>query len=476
MLASRSSPHGAAIWPRPRPPFPLLPGADRRATLVAGPRRAATRSSPSAVVAPLLVCAASTASRAVGSPSGGCSHLVRAYSDVPTESGKAPRRHDSGLLLSRFSQAHPRSLLNHLDFDLTDPAAAADDAGSWVAGLVEIDHVGSAATADSTRYVDHSGAFDSSLEHVTTFDESAQVVGDAGQCFDPAGIAPAPAFLDHLPDWFDCDATHLDLLAQGATAEAAPDCDPSGSGTTTARSTSRDPDTRHQHADGRSCQVLAHEILESLSFRQYRKATAAEPSGADPEVHSPTAEQVLQETNDAMDGLQNLFGCHCARSPHLAMLYASLLSKILTCYQQAAGCKRSRGWSLSAPASIPSPPPSSSVSQSSSLVSQPGANNHTSSARPRTPTLSESTGFAIEPLQVSVGAFRVREESVQELIRTQLILGELGKLGTLIECFRNLGSRNGSSGSMDDLYSSLDLWLTGELSRTVSILKAGLFR
>lgn len=213
------------------------------------------------------------------------------------------------------------------------------------------------------------------------------------------------------------------------------------------------PDTSLLQTDSHSCHKLAYATLEGLSFRN--------DSLANGEHLTQTMDKVLNRNKQAVNSMHQLLQCPCSKSPHLAMLYASITSKILMWYQLAAGCtKPTTSWDyFSSLGNQPTPPLSASSSPSMTFVT------------PTSPVAAQNN-FVVTPMQFSVGAFSVDDESAQEALRKQLLLSELKKAGNLIDLLSIQGRDELASGEVNDIYSALGTWLKCELNRTIASLKS----
>lgn len=213
-----------------------------------------------------------------------------------------------------------------------------------------------------------------------------------------------------------------------------------------------------QQADTHNCNKLAYATLESLSFRQQDTLACASKG----EPLTQTMDKVLNRNKQAVHNMHQLLKCPCSKSPHLAMLYASIVSKVLMWYQLAAGCtKPTTSWDyFAALSNQPTPPLSASSSPSMAFV-QPGS-----------PGLAQSNQCIVTPMQFSVGAFSVDDESAQEALRKQLLLSELKKAGNLIDLLSIHGRDELATGEVNDVYSALGTWLRCELNRTIASLKS----
>jgi hypothetical protein len=186
------------------------------------------------------------------------------------------------------------------------------------------------------------------------------------------------------------------------------------------------------------CYTLAYSTLESLRIINPENSAGVELKSLD---------SVLSITKTAVSNVRQLLACSCSSDPHLAMLYSSITSKILTWYQIAAGVK---------PTSPPATPSLSSgaSSPSSSMFSSPMA----------TPS-SETTTFDIEVQPIKIGGFQF-DEAEQEALRRQVVLRELKKCATLVEALANWGS-GPKTGQAEFLYDVLGAWLKTELFKTL---------
>ncbi|KAK1752907.1 hypothetical protein QBC47DRAFT_49479 [Echria macrotheca] len=186
----------------------------------------------------------------------------------------------------------------------------------------------------------------------------------------------------------------------------------------------------------------------SESYGIFRDLICPSPTLHVPEDNSKTVtaqfDEVLHFNKNAIQRLGRLLSCPCAKSGHRAMVHASIISRILIWYQQAAG------WPTSSPSPPQTPSTEDAASDGGSVV--------------------RATGFAVESAPVLVGTFDVQDQTVQNCIRVQLVLSELKKVLELINAF----SSSGDSAEVGGLYSHLGNWLLGEQQRTVRILKARL--
>ena len=193
-------------------------------------------------------------------------------------------------------------------------------------------------------------------------------------------------------------------------------------------------------------------------------------SGDDQQV---PVDQILRLNREAGERLGLLLTCSCSRHPHLALLYASIISLILALYQQAARCSQMDSATDIKSSSVSSP---GSLSGSQS----PWSSTMTSSADGRSfgnSTINGAVGHALEPAQMTMGSFRVDDQEVRAALTIQLLLGEIKRAGHLIDL---LSSRSSSGidempvDGIDSLYRNLTAWLRREHSRIVESLKSRL--
>jgi len=188
------------------------------------------------------------------------------------------------------------------------------------------------------------------------------------------------------------------------------------------------------------CYTRAYSTLESLRIINPQNSS---------DIELKSLDSVLSITRDAVANVLQLLSCSCSSDPHLAMLYSSITSKILTWYQIAAGVK---------PASPPTSPPSLSAasSPSSSTFSSPLS----------TPS-SENSTFNIEMKPIKIGLFEF-DEDMQQALRREVVLRELRKCGSLVEALATWGISNVSKAQQAGyLYDVLGAWLKTELYKTL---------
>ncbi|KAF2200645.1 hypothetical protein GQ43DRAFT_441369 [Delitschia confertaspora ATCC 74209] len=224
----------------------------------------------------------------------------------------------------------------------------------------------------------------------------------------------------------------------------------------------------HSHC----CYTQAYAILESLHFR--RHATDVETFDG---ITDPPLDTLLATTKRSIRTLHQLLTCPCAHDPHLAMLYASITSKILSWYQRAAGIPTSSSPPATSAAIPPTPPLSST---GSSTVSSPSMSGLSCSIA-CTPRSAATPSFPIKLQPIRIGGFEFDDED-QYALRQAIILRELRKCSGLVDAianWRTSGSSSvgspGSAGqggeSAEFLFDVLGAWLKSELFRTMRELE-----
>ncbi|KAL9618841.1 MAG: hypothetical protein Q9160_006500 [Pyrenula sp. 1 TL-2023] len=129
-----------------------------------------------------------------------------------------------------------------------------------------------------------------------------------------------------------------------------------------------------------------------------------------------TLDKVLHSNKAALGNLSRLLDCSCAQQPHLALLYASIVSKILLRYRIAAHVQ-----SPSLPGVL-SKPLTSSFAQSSPISSKVG--------QPLRPG-------GVFPTSIQIGVFNMDEED-QLTLQRGLLLRETRKVEKVIDKMASL--------------------------------------
>ena len=209
------------------------------------------------------------------------------------------------------------------------------------------------------------------------------------------------------------------------------------------------------------------------SYELFRDLICPSPFLHAPEANVDTVsaglDTVLHFNNQAIDRLHRLLKCPCAKSGHRIMVHASIISRILIWYQQAAGWTGSSA-SETRPSADDGSPPAGSVASSSQPSS--GPTSEIDAGTP--PTLVQSTGFAVAQVPVSMGSFNVEDENMQDIIRNQLVMSELKKAANVIDLFTLQQTDECCVNGVGGLYSHLGAWLRSEHLRTVGMLKGRL--
>ncbi|RTE84733.1 hypothetical protein BHE90_000736 [Fusarium euwallaceae] len=135
---------------------------------------------------------------------------------------------------------------------------------------------------------------------------------------------------------------------------------------------------------------------------------------------------VLTRNRDVVGRLVVLLECPCARLPHTAMLYASIVSRVLLWYKQAV--------SNTSAAGVPCPP-TPSVQESA-----PSPSSSQSPSRLDVGDASGNVGVSVLPAPVTVGTFQSHDHGLQTALTNTLILSELKRVGSLIDAFLSLGT------------------------------------
>ncbi|KAI0123644.1 hypothetical protein BJ170DRAFT_639895 [Xylariales sp. AK1849] len=194
---------------------------------------------------------------------------------------------------------------------------------------------------------------------------------------------------------------------------------------------------------------------------------------------------VLTRSREVVGRLELLLKCPCARSAHMAMLYASIVSRILLWYQQAAWSATSTSTSAGT-SSLPSTP-AILAAQDPMLLLSNSAMLKTFDAEAAD---DNSSGVSVLPTPVMVGTFQSDDRNLQTALTNCLLLSELRKVGSLIDSFISIGTGTSNSQTTGDacptgeefrtgvadasLFASLGTWLRTEHGRIVQKARSGL--
>ncbi len=255
-----------------------------------------------------------------------------------------------------------------------------------------------------------------------------------------------------------------------------------------AATTAPTPPTPPPPTTGHECTQESKEIM-----RQLYCAHPSNPVSDGVPARTLDLGGVLTRNREVAVRLALLLRCPCARSPHMAMLYASVLSRVLLWYRQATWNTGPAGMmaaSSSSSSAFPATPPS--------LV---GTHETTPPLSSSSATLLKSfdtagtaddinTGVSVLPEPVTVGAFQSDDRSLQAALANHLVLSELKRVRSLIESFVSLGTSTPDFPNPGDacpaagefspavpdasLFASLGAWLRSEHARVEWKARSGL--
>jgi hypothetical protein len=233
------------------------------------------------------------------------------------------------------------------------------------------------------------------------------------------------------------------------------------------------------------CCREAYDILGSLCFLDLNDAPSV--SRSTPNSTSTTAgtahrvplDHILHLNRETSERLGRLLGCSCARYPLLALLYASIISRVMIWYKEAADCTQRASQS---PEAVAADTVLCHVSPSDSIIGSllPWSSTAVSTVNKSgayTPTLARGPTIAVAPTKMTMGSFEIDDQQVQTALRIQLLLGEMRRTGRLIDLFT---SRSSSAvdeftfSGIDRLYKSLSSWLKEEYSETSDAIRSRL--
>ncbi|KAK0506861.1 hypothetical protein JMJ35_010715 [Cladonia borealis] len=213
-----------------------------------------------------------------------------------------------------------------------------------------------------------------------------------------------------------------------------------------------------------NCYVIANSTLAILNVlpRPLNDSNSSETttsSGCASTQVAQSLDDVLSCTRDAMGNMQHLLKCSCARDPHMAMLHASIIMRILFWHQLVAGIRTSSYLPLPTPdgggmGAYMDPFASSSSTGTPAGWSSSGRGSCSSS----TPT----TFIAPEP--VRLGNY-IPDQEDQEHMQRLFLLINLQKVKQLIDAFAQVAEL--VDAGPNNLHTTLASWLNSELGQAV---------
>ncbi|KAK3995117.1 hypothetical protein QBC44DRAFT_356804 [Cladorrhinum sp. PSN332] len=206
-----------------------------------------------------------------------------------------------------------------------------------------------------------------------------------------------------------------------------------------------------------SCALEPYEIFANLIC----PAKDMHPPESNSDHVAVNLDQVLHCNRKAIDRLIPLLKCPCSASTHRLMVHASIISRILMWYQQAAG------WASGSSGST--------AREFIDLDDNGASGTFPSLARlgRDADDLTRATGYVVIAVPPSLGTFGIEDENMQARIGNQLILSEVEKMSGLIEVLGSHIPFNSSSpgNSVTGMHALVAAWIRKEHSDLVNYLK-----
>ncbi|KAI1667287.1 Zn clus domain containing protein [Pyrenophora tritici-repentis] len=232
------------------------------------------------------------------------------------------------------------------------------------------------------------------------------------------------------------------------------------------------------------CFLEAYKILGRLAF-QGSNQTPCMPQSPTMSVsavfdmtHDVPLDHMLRCNRESSERLGRLLTCLCLSSPHHALLYASIIDRMLSRYQEATTD------TLAAASYHVSPSQPSPVSRSGSGSDFSAWSSVTCSTGTDDGGLSDSIATSshtrpnVKAAKVAIGNFNVDDIRVQTALKIQLLSGEMGRVKDLIDQFDlykcNGGSDEYTFGGGNGLFETLSSWLRSEHSKLANSLRSKL--
>ena len=215
-----------------------------------------------------------------------------------------------------------------------------------------------------------------------------------------------------------------------------------------------------------NCYVIANSTLAILNvlprpLNDNKSNETTNSSGCASTQAAQSLDDVLSCTRDAMGNMQHLLKCSCARDPHMAMLHASIIMRILFWHQLVAGIRTSSYLPLPTPsdggglASYMDPFTSSSSTNTPAGWSSSSGRGSCSSSTPTT---------FIAPEPVRLGNY-IPDQEDQEHMQRLFLLINLQKVKQLIDAFAQVAEL--VDAGPNNLHTTLASWLNSELGQAV---------
>ncbi|PVI01692.1 hypothetical protein DM02DRAFT_727749 [Periconia macrospinosa] len=248
-------------------------------------------------------------------------------------------------------------------------------------------------------------------------------------------------------------------------------------------------------AKDHECYHEPNRVLQSLTIRH---PDYGDKATGRPGVNVLPLPQILHANKAAIASFHRFLACGCSKGhPALVMLHASLVSRVLFFYREAAGFVVSEGrsdgynngdqythnnntnHSLNHNPNNNTNLPSSSSSSSTTTNNSPSPPQNPSTTTPTAspPPPPRQSCFIITDPPFKIGTFDIEHPDIQTAFRNQLIASEVRKLLPIVAGFVALERDETAKRSAVDgedhrgLYGDVGRWLEGEYRRTVEVFR-----
>ncbi|RMZ78592.1 hypothetical protein DV738_g3771, partial [Chaetothyriales sp. CBS 135597] len=286
-----------------------------------------------------------------------------------------------------------------------------------------------------------------------------------------------PDFTLHLPDEILMEQPKINMISsQLRAAASSPPMNSNSSVETNLFMTegALDPGSGSigsKAATDLECLTKLHEILESLSVPQSRQSDnkAALPSAAGFEnlTQPIPLDLILKLNRKATEGLGSLAPSSYARQPHVALLYASIISQILAWYRHAAGCSHNMTTPDTASARTGAAAATGSSTAADGGYSTPPA------------SVPQSDDVTVAPSRMAIGTFTVDDQNLQIAMKIHLLSGEMKRVKLLINQLRAqtdnaTANAHAVTTGADNVLNSINTWLEWDYARIFEMMQAKL--
>jgi hypothetical protein len=209
-------------------------------------------------------------------------------------------------------------------------------------------------------------------------------------------------------------------------------------------------------------------MFGSLAFFSLPAIHSGSSPQEPPSINEVPLDHVLSITRGVSEQLCKLLSCPCASNPSLALIHASIITRIFAWYHDITMSIHSASIHM---VSIPF------QSRNQECAKRPSSVTGTDSMTPSSFGCSSSVPISVSSSNIAIGKYNIDDQGVEAAVKIQLVLGEMRRARELnLKLVQHSfgAQHHDSTHSLESLFQNLNNWIASEHSRVNNVIKSKL--